>query len=165
MYIKESPVEGVRRECAGFQLDASKIKLYSADKRSILLPYSGVLPEKLQNNDGAFISVVIRVGLTINVCLVIRNGKKDIRYLLKATNQEINDLLFSLFFVEKDGNRFHTAWECGLTHYWLGHYQSAYTNWRRLVYEGIGIDDLIAQLSPKDLSQLLDYIENQRKTA
>lgn len=165
MYIKESPVEGVKRECAGFQLDTSKVTLRSADKRKILLPYSGVLPEKLQNSDGAFISVVIRVGLTINVCLVIRNGKKDTRYLLEATNQEINDLLFNLLFVEKNSNRFNTAWGCGLTHYWLGHYQSTYTNWRRFVVEGIGVDDLIRQLPSKQLVFLARYIDELRKTA
>lgn len=164
MYIKESPVEGVKRECAGFQLDTSKVALHSADKRKILLPYSGVLPEKLQNNDGSFISIVIRVGLAINVCLVIRNGKKDTRYLLEATNQEINDLLFNLLFVEKNSNRFNTAWECGLTHYWLGHYQSAYTSWRRFVVEGIGVDDLIRQLPSKQLDFLARYIDELRKT-
>ena len=77
MYIKESPVISVRKEYAGFQLDTSKIELHTADKRKILLPYSGELPEKLRDNDGAFVSFVIRVGLNINVHLVIKNGKKE----------------------------------------------------------------------------------------
>ena len=110
MYIKESPVISVRKEYAGFQLDTSKIELHTADKRKILLPYSGELPEKLRDNDGAFVSFVIRVGLNINVHLVIKNGKKESRYLLEATAQEINDLLFSFFFVDKGGNKFETAW-------------------------------------------------------
>ena len=101
MYIKESPVISVRKEYAGFQLDTSKIELHTADKRKILLPYSGELPEKLRDNDGAFVSFVIRVGLNINVHLVVKTGKKESRYLLKATAQEINDLLFNFFFEKK----------------------------------------------------------------
>jgi len=165
MHIKDSLVKGFKTDLAGFQLDISKIKLHTADKRTILLPYSGELPEKLRDCDSAFISIALHVGLKVNVCLVIRDGGKDTRYLLAASNQEINDLLFGLLFVEKDSNRFNTAWECGLTHYWLGHYQSAYSNWRRLVYEGCGIDDIIAQLSPQALQNTIKYIDCLRKSA
>ena len=165
MYIKESPVISVRKEYAGFQLDTSKIELHTADKRKILLPYSGELPEKLRDNDGAFVSFVICVGLNINVHLVIKNGKKESRYLLEATAQEINDLLFSFFFVDKGGNKFETAWNCGLNRYWLGHFQSAFANWERIVLEGYGVCDVLSQLSLDSLKLAVKHIESLKESA
>lgn len=165
MYIKANPVVPTEDEYIGFQLDTSKIKTHSADTKKIMLPYSGELPDKLRENDGAFVFITIHPGLSVDAWLKVRHGKTDLRYLLAASTQEINDLLFALLFVEKDNNRFNTAWECGLTHYWLGHYQTAYSIWRRLVYEGFGIDNVIAQLSPQALQNTIQYIDNLRKSA
>lgn len=164
MYIKESPVISVRKEYAGFQLDTNKIELHTADKRKILLPYSGELPEKLHDNNGAFVSFVIRVGLNINVHLVIKNGKKESRYLLEATAQEISDLLFSFFFVNK-ACKFETAWNCGLNRYWLGHFQSAFVNWKRIVLDGYGVCDVLSQLSPDALQLVVKYIDSLKESA
>lgn len=161
MYIKDSPVEGVKRDFAGFELDASKIELHSAHKREIHLPYSGPLPDTLQDNDSAVISVVISVHLTISVSLIITKGKDKIRCLIAATPQEVNDILFRLFFRDNGNNSYCTNWNCGLTHYWLGHYQSSYIHWQRFVIEGCGVDDLINQLSPDALALLEKYIENK----
>ena len=165
MYIKANPVMPSEDGCIGFQLNTSEIQTHSADNNKIMLPYSGALPDKLRENGGAFVSITIHVGLTVDAWLMVRHGKTDHRSLLAASTQEINDLLFSFLFVEKDANRFNTAWECGLTHYWLGHYQSAYSNWRRLVYEGYGLDAVIAQLSPAALKNTFQYIDNLRKSA
>ena len=161
MYIKESPVISVKKEYAGFQLDTNKIELHTADKRKILLPYSGELPEKLRDNDGAFVSLVIRVGLNINVHLVVKTGKKESRFLLEATAQEINDLLFNFFFE----NKFYTAWNCGLNRYWLGHFQSAFVNWQRIVLEGYGICDVLTQLSPNVLQLAIKHIDFLKESA
>ena len=165
MHIKNSPIIPIKEGCAGFSLDTNKIELHSADKKSILLPYLGVLPEKLQNNDGAFVSFVIRVGLNINVHLIIRDGKKDTRFLLEATSQEIHDLLFSFFFVDKGGNKFETAWGCGLGKYWLGHFQSAFANWERIVLESYGVCDVLTQLSPDNLQLAIKHIDFLKESA
>ena len=70
MHIKDSPVKGYKADFAGFELDASKIELHSAHKREIHLPYSGPLPDALQNNDGAFLSVCINRPLAKIRCSV-----------------------------------------------------------------------------------------------
>lgn len=164
MNIKDSPVKGYKTDFAGFELDASKIELHSAHKREIHLPYSGPLPDALQDNDGAVISIGISVHLTIGVSLIVTKGKDRIRCLIATTPQEVNDILFPLFFQYKDNNTYHTNWDCGLTPYWLGNYQSSYIHWRRFVVEGYGVDDLINQLPPNALDRLGKYIE-YKKTA
>lgn len=164
MHIKDIPVKGYKTDFAGFELDASAIELHSSDKHNIRLPYSGPLPDTLQNNDGAFLSVCINVGLTVCVSLIVMEGNKERCFSVEATTQEKNDLLFPFFFEGKGGNAFHTRWDCGLTHYWLGHHQDAYTHWRRFVVEGHGIDGVIDQLPTKALDWLEKYIE-YKKTA
>ncbi len=164
MNIKDSPVKGYKTDFAGFKLDASKIELHSTHKREIHLPYSGPLPDAIQDNDGAVISIMFTVHLTIGVSLIVTKGKDKIRCLIAATPQEINDILFPFFFQDKGNNAYHTNWNCGLAHFWLGHYQSSYIHWRRFVVEGYGVDDLINQLSPKALDLLEKYIE-YKKTA
>lgn len=79
MHIKDSLVKGYKTEFDGFVLDTSKIELHSSHKREIHLPYFGPLPDALHDNDGAFISVTLRVGLSISVCLVVTMGKKKLR--------------------------------------------------------------------------------------
>ena len=164
MHIKDSPVKGYKADFAGFELDASKIELHSAHKREIHLPYSGPLPDALQDNDGAVISIMPTVNLSISVSLIVTKGKDKTRYRIAATPQEINNILFPFFFQDKGNNTYHTNWDCGLTNYWLGNYQSSYTHWRRFVVEGYGVDDLINQLSPKTMERMGKYIED-KKTA
>lgn len=163
MHIKESPISK-NNDFAGFELDTSKIELHSAHKCKIRLPYSGPLPDVLQDSDGAYISIGISVGLMVSVGLIIKTGEQERLYSVEATIQEKNDILSNLFFVDKGNNAYHTRWDAGLTHYWLGNYQSAYTNWRRFVYEGYGIDGVIDQLSPKALNWVIRYINECKKT-
>lgn len=132
MKIKESINEYFPRPFAGLQIDPDQIELHSIQKRSILLPYHGTLPAALKGDGDAYISVTIRVGLAINACLVIKNGGKSHRYLLEATDREIDNLLSRFFFVKKRGT-YHTAMGCGLDRYWLGYLQGAYDNWNKLV--------------------------------
>lgn len=132
------------KDFAGFQLDVSKIELHSSHKRDILLPYFGPLPSALQDNDGAIVSVVLGVGLSVKTCLIVTIGKKQYRYPLEATAQEINDFLFP-FFHQNTGC---TRMDTGLSQYWLGIHQSSYIHWKRLAYEGSGICNQITQLSP-----------------
>lgn len=164
MHIKGSSVGGIKREFAGFELDASAIELYSADKRNIRLPYSGKLPDAVRVNDGAYIAVNITVHLTVGIYLVVKIRNKERRYPIEATTKEKNDLLFSFLFVDKGNNAYHARWDTGLTRYWMGNYQSSYTTWSRFVHEGQGICDVIDQLSPDALNRVVRYIEH-KKTA
>lgn len=70
MHIKASPVKGYKNDFADFELDTSAIELHSTDKHKIRLPYSGPLPDALQNNDGAFLSVCINRPLAKIRCSV-----------------------------------------------------------------------------------------------
>lgn len=164
MHIKNSPVKGYKTEFAGFELDANKIELHSANEREIQLPYTGPLPDDLQDNDGAVISIMLTVNLSINISLIVTKGKDKTRCRIDAMPQEISDILFRFFFVDKGNNAYPTNWNCGLTPFWLGNYQSSYIHWRRFVVEGHGVDDLINQLSPKTMERLEKHIED-KKTA
>lgn len=165
MHIKENLIEGSKREFAGFELDTSKIKPYSANKREIHLPYGGPLPDALRDNNGAYISFNMAVGLRIGIGLTVTMGGKKLRYPVAATAQEGNDILFPFFFEDVGNNKYHTKFGNGLNDYWLGSYQSSYTHWRRFVYEGHGIDGVIDQLSPKALNWVIRYIDECKRTA
>ena len=165
MHLKASPVEGFHQEFTGFELDTNKVELHSSDKRSIFLPYFGSLPATLQDNDGAYISINLAVGLRIGISLIVTADGKKLRYPVAATAQEINDILFPFFFEDVGSNKYHTRFGNGLDSYWLGNHQSSYTHWRRLVFEEVGMVDLIGQLSTKSLHQLVQYINGRGKTA
>ena len=162
MHIKNSLVKGYKTDFAGFELDASKIELHSAHKREIHLPYSGPLPDGLQKNDGAYIFVNLIVGLKIGIFLVVKEGKKDRHYSIEATAQEIDDILFPLFFENVGNNKYHTRFGNGLNDYWLGNFQGSYIHWRRFIVEGQGIDGVIDQLSPEAFNRVVRYIEYKR---
>ncbi len=164
MHIKENPISK-NNEFAGFELDASKVELHSSHERNIHLPYSGLLPDALQKNDGAFLTIGISVGLTVGVSLVVKIGKKEHRFPIEVTSKEINDLLFPFFFRDMGNNKYHTRFENGLNAYWEGNFQSSYTHWRRLVVEGHGIDNVIDQLSPEALNCVIWYINEHKRTA
>lgn len=113
IHIKNSPVKGFKSDFAGFELDASKIELYSTHKREIRLPYS----DALQKNDGVYIFINLIVGLKIGICLVVKEGKKDLRYSIEATAQEIDGILFPVFFRDVGHNKYHTQFGNGLNDY------------------------------------------------
>lgn len=162
MHIKDGLVNGYKTDFAGFKLDASKIELHSAHKREIHLPYSGPLPDALQDNDGAVISVMPTVNLRINVSLIVTRGKNKTRCRIAATPQEIHDILFPFFSLDKGDNSCPTNWDCGLTHYWIGHYKSSYIHWEQFVYKGHGMMDLVDQLSPDALGRLERHIADKK---
>lgn len=151
-------ISGVEREFAGFTLDTSAIELHSTNKRNILLPYLGELPGAVRVNDGAYISVNITLQLNVNILLTVRLGRKERKYLVEATADEKDDLLFRFFFVKRSETGYHTRWDAGLTHYWLGHYQCSYGIWRRFVYEGRDICNVLDQLTPYALARVARHI-------
>lgn len=163
MHIKDSPVNRFENDFAGFELDTTAIELHSTNKRNIRLPYLGKLPDAVRVNDRAYLDVNITVHLTIHICLTVKLDGKERRYPIEATTQEKNDILFNLFYVDKGNNAYHTRWDSGLTHYWIGNYQSAYNTWSKFVCEG-SISYIIDQLTPDALNRAARYID-YKKTA
>ena len=145
MHIMESPVEGIKRDFAGLELDTDKVLLHSANKQKIMLPYLGELPDDLKDGGDAFITVVITNSLYARVALVIKSGRKKHNFPVEATTQEIEHLLFWLLFCQKPGEetRFYTNWGCGLSKHALGFYQGCFSYWQRFVVKGLGVDGLI----------------------
>lgn len=77
------------------------------------MPYS----DALQKNDGVYIFINLIVGLKIGICLVVKEGKKDLRYSIEATAQEIDGILFPVFFRDVGHNKYHTQFGNGLNDY------------------------------------------------
>ena len=152
MYIKGTLVENFDN----FQLDMGKIGNHSTSKSKIHLPYTGPLPDKLNNATNVTISISIRAGLTVGVLLIAEQDGKKLRYPIEATPQEINDVLFPFFF-DRDG---HTKCDTGLDRYNLGLWQGSYINWRRLVLDEHGLDDLLFQLSPASAERVVQHIRH-----
>ena len=67
-----------------------------------------------------------------------------------------------LYVVDKGDNSCPTNWDCGLNHYWIGHYKSSYTHWKRFVVEGHGMMELVDQLSPDALGRLERHIADKK---
>lgn len=163
MHIKDIPVKGYKTDFAGFELDASKIELHSIHKREIHLPYSGPLPDALQDNDGAVISVMITVHLRIGISMIVTKGRDKIRCQIDATAKEVNDLLFAFFYHHpKKENECRTNFNCGLAHYWIGYYHSCYIHWKQFVYNGHSMMELVNQLSPDALGRLERHIADKK---
>lgn len=167
MHIMESPVEGVKKDFAGLELDTDKVLLYSANKQKIMLPYLGELPDDLKDGGDAFIAVVITNSLYARVALVVKSGRKKRNFPVEATTQEIEHLLFWLLFCQKPGEetRFYTNWGCGLSKHALGFYQGCFSFWQRFIVKGLGMDDLIRQLPDEALQYVIQYINEYQKSA
>lgn len=167
MHIMESPVEGVKRDFAGLELDTDKVLLHSANKQKIMPPYLGELPDDLKDGGDAFITVVITNSLYARVALVIKSGRKKHNFPVEATTQKIEPLLFWLLFCQKpsEETRFYTNWGCGLSKHALGFYQGCFSYWQRLIAKGLGVDDLIRQIPSNQLDFLAQFIDELRETA
>lgn len=155
MYIKST----LTKDFGNFPLDTSKIELHSTSKDKIYLPYSGPLPAELSDVTDAVISITVHVGLTIGVFLIVNKNGKSLRHPVEATPQEINDVLFPFFFQDKGNNTYHTRQDTGLNRYDLGLWQGGYINWKRLVLEEHGLDNLLFQLSPAAVERVLQHIK------
>lgn len=152
MYIKGALVENFDN----FQLDMGKIGNHSINKNKIHLPYTGPLPDKLNNAALAAISISIHAGLTVGVLLIAEQDGKKLRYPIEATPQEINNVLFPFFF-DRDG---HTRWDTGLERYSLGLHQGSFINWKQLTLDENGIDNILPQLSPAAVERVLQHIRH-----
>ena len=151
MYIKRNMTDA-----EGFSLNITSISNTSTSKTKIVLPYNGPLPADLCDTASAAIVITLRAGLTVNILLSVeRDGKKH-RYPVKATPEEIDRILHPFLF-DTDGQTRH---DTGLERYSLGFWQGSYINWRRLVLEEHGIDNLLFQLSPAAVERVLQHIRH-----
>lgn len=151
MYIKRSMTD-----TDGFSLDITSINNTSTNKTKIVLPYNGPLPADLSDTTSTAIVITLRVELTVNILLTVeRDGKKH-RYPVKATPKEIDSILQPFFF-DTDGQ---TRRNTGLERYSLGLYQGTFINWRRLVLEEHGLDNLLFQVSPAAVERVLQHIRH-----
>lgn len=153
MYIKRNPTD-----TEGFSLDITSIGNISTSETKIVLPYNGPLPADLRDTTSADIVIMLQVGLTVNILLTVKREGKRYRYPVKATMEEINRILWPFFF---DSNG-HTRRNTGLDRYSLGLYQGTFINWRRIVLEGYGMDDLLFQLSPAAVESVLQHIRHSK---
>ena len=151
MFIKNNMTDA-----EGFALDTARIGNTSTSKTKIVLPYNGSLPVDLSGTTSAAIVITLQVGLTVNILLTVeRDGKKH-HYHVKATPGEIDHILQSFFF-DADGQ---TRRSTGLDRYSLGLWQGSYINWRRLVLEEHGLDNLLFQLSSAAVERVLRHIRH-----
>jgi len=132
---------------------------------------SGVLDVKyLQSPDmeDDFASVTVKLDKACTLhsdartALALAAALADMVTMTTDGNKMWMSFTVNAIWKEDGNNAYHTNWNCGLAHYWLGHYQSSYIHWRRFVAEGHGVDDLINQLSPKALDSLEKYIQYKK---
>lgn len=151
MYIKRNMTDA-----EGFSLNITSISNTSTSKTKIVLPYNGPLPADLRDTTSADIVIMLQVGLAVNILLTVeRDGKKH-RYPVNATPEEIDSILQPFFF-DADGKTRH---DTGLERYSLGLWQGSYINWRRLVLEEHGLDNLLFQISPAAVERVLWHIRH-----
>lgn len=139
MHIKNS-----KTHCfGGFELDTSKIGNTSTSDREIRLTYTGTLPEPY---DAA--SIFMRVTPEyVAIVLKVKNGKhKPTKYVLEASREEINAILWPLFWFKAAEAEYRTRFDNGLSKYWNGHYQAEFMAWHSIGQSPTKITSIIQQL-------------------
>lgn len=155
MNIKDSKIHNF----GGFELDVNKIGNTSTSKREIRLAYTGELPEPY---DSA--TIFFRVTPEcVAVVLRVENGKrKPTKYVLEATQEEINTILWPLFWFKAAETEHRTRFDNGLSEYWNGHYLAEFTVWRTIGESPTKIISIMQQLSPEKRASLYRMIDLMR---
>lgn len=143
----------------GFTLDTDKIGNTSVDKRNIVLPYTGELPEPC---DSATIS--FRVSLErCGVVLEMQSGNnKPTRYIVTASRDEVDGIMWRFFF-EPHGSTEHTRFDCGLSEYWLGTYQAEFMAWHKINRTPQDICKILWQLTAEQRASVYSMIERMER--
>ncbi len=147
-------------ECIG-EIDIDAIGSRSMDKSMIVLPYTGALPDLFAGCERPRVCINVTASQGAALALVAnrQDGKHKTRATIEATADEIEELLFS-FFMEpaKAVGTYKTRFDCGLTPYWLGHWQACFSEWNGLRrYYKIGC--LLDRLEPSELEKVLARME------
>lgn len=161
MNIKDSKIHNF----GGFELDVNKIGNTSISKREIRLTYTGELPEPY---DSAMISFRVTPEY-VAVVLRVENGKrKPTKYVLEASPEEINAILWPLFWFKAAETEYRPRFDNGLSEYWNGHYQAEFTAWHSIGQSPTKITNIIQQLSPEkraSLYRMIDYMRSEEAAA
>ena len=161
MNIKDSKIHNF----GGFELDVNKIGNTSTSKREIRLPYTGELPEPY---DSATIFFRVTPEYVV-VVLRVENGKrKPTKYVLEASREEINAILWPLFQFKAAETEYRPRFDNGLSEYWNGHYQAEFMMWHTIGQSPTKITSIIQQLSPEkraSLYRMIDYMRSEEAAA
>lgn len=161
MNIKDSKIHNF----GGFELDVNKIGSTSTSKREIRLTYTGELPDPY---DSATISFRVTPEYVV-VVLRVENGKhKPIKYVLEASREEINAILWPLFWFKAAETEHRTRFDNGLSEYWNGHYQAEFMAWHTIGESPTKIISIMQQLSPEkraSLYRMIDYMRSEEAAA
>lgn len=114
----------------GFEIETGKIKMRSASKKTVELPYTGDLPDDLKADTAAArIGVYVATTRTPAAVLILTDHKgREQRHTLHATDAELEEILQRFFFNANGGTRF----DGGLTEYWTGFAQAHFLAWQAL---------------------------------
>lgn len=155
MNIKDSMIHSF----GGFELDVNKIGNTSTSKREIRLAYTGELPEPY---DSA--TIFFRVTPEcVTVALRVENGKrKPTKYVLEASREEINAILWPLFWFKAAETEHSTRTDNGLSKFWNGYYHAEFMMWQTIGESPTKITSIIQQLSPEKRASLYHMIDLMR---
>lgn len=139
----------------GFTLDMDKIGNTSIDKRNIVLPYTGRLPEPY---DSA--TVIFRVSPErCGVVLEARSGNNKLaRYIVTASRDEVDGIMWRFFF-EPHGRTERTRFDCGLSEYWLGGYQAEFLAWHKISNVPTTVCEMLWQLTAEQRASVYSMIK------
>lgn len=136
-------------------IDPAKIGSTSIHKHEIRLPYTGELPESY---DTAYLFVRVAPG-DARLVIVASRGKKETRYLVEATPEEINAILHPFFFKQTKSGTYTTRIDNGLSNYWTGSYQRDYVLWERYTSQPLRIVDIVRQITPEQRTELFRHLQ------
>lgn len=148
------------RDC-GMEIDKSEISARSIDKRNIALPYGGALPAQFDGctQPRVCVSVSASRGAALTLVADRQNEKHKAWATIEATDDEIEELLFSFFYgLYKAPGAHRTRFDCGLTPYWLGFCQARFHEWNDL-RKHYQIGQLLDRLEPSEREKLLARME------
>lgn len=149
----------------GFELDTNKIGNTSTSDREIRLTYTGELPE-LYDAASIFMRVTPEY---VAVVLKVENGKrKPNKYILEASQEEINAILWPFFWFKAAETEYRTRFDNGLSEYWNGYYRAEYMAWRSIGQSPTKITSIIQQLPPEKRAsfyRMIDLMRSEEATA
>ena len=121
MNIKNTSVD----DFGGFELDLSSIKMTSANRSWIVLPYYGALPPRVTSGVPVYIRFNIQLKSGAAAVLVSDPNNRRAIAPLDITNDEVKHILDSFFNAEHSDSEFDP--------YYLGLWRAHYEDWRSVV--------------------------------
>lgn len=138
-----------------YTLDVNAIGMRSIDKRKVILPYNGDLPDAIHCSMEfqPYIQMTVRLAQGARIALVTYKDHKEIRTRLKMSNEEIVDIL-DRFFAQGDR-------ATGLVSYWLGRWAAYYSEWRHIAINPTEILNIISSVSESEIGFVVEMINKK----